>query len=364
MPIPNPRWLVGRPRVALAASRILPATCTTPYGESPGDDEIAALVREFAGADCPAVPWFPVAHRDTPAGTVWSVLVCPPLDRSTGRNPSEGADPARGARCEVVLPEVLWAVSVLGAGSGRLRETRSPEGVWISTWSEGMVDRVDGPFPDDAAVLRSWRSAQEAPPEDVAWMAPEAGRLQDLAADHPEAQMLEPRESLRREELLADRTTLARGAAILVAAIVLGAIARLPVVWAGHVLSRTEARLASVRPDLDRLDGIRRQAVRDARFLDSSQAAFRPSASPWPLLSGIARGLPGGVRLQTLQLESPPGDSGWTLRIDARLPDWRGVAGLVDSLRRVPSVRDVHVETQQREQEKVHLVLTMDGTWP
>ena len=134
--------------------------------------------------------------------------------------------------------------------------------------------------------------------------------------------------------------------------------------WLERSLKATEVRLAAVRPDIDRLDQLHAEALRDAAYLEASRPAFQPARTPLPLLSGLARALPPGVRFLTLQMDSPPGDSGWSLRADARLDDWRGVPVLVDSLRRVQGVDDVRVGSQQRQQEKVHLVVNLVGRWP
>jgi len=282
------------------------------------------------------------------------------------RNLSAGveASPTIPVPCEILLPEVLWAVAVLGSGSTRTRGTQSPQGMWISEWNEGMPERIDGPYALDSQLFHAWKEQRGDVVEEVPWRDPDVETLETLASDHPEAQLLSPSQARRRGESLANRTLVVRLSAFIALVLVLAVVVRAPVWWMEHVLASTENRLASVRPQLDRLDRIRRQAGIDASFLDSSDAAFRPSASPGPLLDGMARRLGGGVRLQLLQIESPPGDTSWTMRTDARLDDWRGVASLVDSLRKVPGVADVHVETQQREKDKVHLVLSLKGNWP
>jgi hypothetical protein len=52
------------------------------------------------------------------------------------------------------------------------------------------------------------------------------------------------------------------------------------------------------------------------------------------------------------------------LRTDIVLPDWKGVPALVDSVRLVSSVREAKVESQQRDKDRVHLVLALRGDWP
>jgi len=363
MRIPIPRWLAGRSRVALAPSRILHAACTTRYGEAPGDDDVHALVADLPAIGPVAPPWIAVGHRDTPAGSVWNLLLCPPSDPRSGRNLPEGLEPGDGL-VEVVLPEVLWVLALLGRGQGEFRTTVSAAGAWISRWEDGEPAQVDGPFPEGSDRLAAWTLASEGRRETVAWREPSDQELADLALDNPEAQMLSAPQSRRRAERLADRTTLARCGAVLLATAVLALVVHLPVLWLRQSLGATERRLAAVRPDIDRLEALRLDANRDAAYLEASRPAFRPAATPLPLLSGIAGALPPGVRFLTLEMDSPPGDSGWTLRADARLDDWRGVPQLVDSLRHVAGVGDVRIASQQREQEKVHLVVNLSGRWP
>ena len=364
MTIRLPRGLAGRPRATLAPSRILQATCTTRYGETPGDHEVASLVEARFGSSPPSLAWFATAHRDQPEGTVWKVFLCPARDPRTGRNLAQGEEPGpkTGKTCEVVLPEALWIARVLERGSRPRRTTRTGEGAWVSEWADGMLEFLDGPFPVGSASLRSWLDRDAF--EEVPWRAATPEDLVDLSDEHPESQMLSESVATRRHEGLANRTALWRSLAVVSVAVLLGVVARAPVWWAAGRLDSTEARLAEVKPELDRLERIRDQATRDARFLEASSAAFRPGASARPLVAGIAAKLPAGVRLRGLQFDSPPGETAWRLRTEARLDDWRSVATLVDSLRKVEGVSDVRVETQQREQEKVHLVVSLNGVWP
>lgn len=350
--------------MALAPSRLLQATCTTRYGDVPGDGEIADLVRSRLGSCPDTLAWFPASHRDQPEGTVWKVFLCPAIDPGSGRNLAAGVQPGplEGPVREAVLPEALWAARVLEAGSRPRRLLRGPRGLWTSQWSDGMLESLDGPFPEGSPAVASWSSPVEA--EELPWREPSDADLASLLDEHPQAQMLSEVVASSRRDRLADRTTLWRILAVLAAALTAGLLVRAPVWWAATDLRSTEARLAQVRPELDRLERLRGQALVDARFLEASASAFRPPASVRPLLAGIARRLPSGVRLRGLQFDSPPGESAWRLRAEARLDDWRSVAVLVDSLRGVEGVSDVRVETQQREQEKVHLVVSMDGVWP
>ena len=62
--------VLGRPRVALAPSRLLSGEVTTPYGNIPGDDLVSDAWRAEAGdRDCP--PWMILGRRDAPSGTIW-----------------------------------------------------------------------------------------------------------------------------------------------------------------------------------------------------------------------------------------------------------------------------------------------------
>lgn len=224
------------------------------------------------------------------------------------------------------------------------------------------MTEFDGPFPAGAVPGARW-SATSAESEDVPWRDPDQDALRALADEHPEAQMLSPSASVRRRERLATRVSLARATVVAVAAAAVALVAQVPHWIALRNLSATELRLAAIRPGIDRLERLRSGLARDAEFLSSSAIALSPSASPRPLLDDIARRIPSGVRLLSLQFESPPGESGWMLRTDIRLDDWRGVPMLVDSMRLAPGVREVRVETQQRENESVHLALSMKGEW-
>lgn len=359
MKLRTPRILAGRPSTILAPSRILPVPCTTRYGEVPVDDDVLALL---PGAAREWAPWFLAGHQDTPAGSVWTVVACPPVDPATGRNPSEGAEPGGDPRAAAVLPSALWACAAMSEGGSSRRSLRSPDGIWLSSWKEGRLEALDGPFAEDA-IPAHWTSAA-ADAEPRPWKEPDAEALRRLADEHPEAQMLSPRERVRRADRSADRASLARTAVVLCLALLAGLAVQAPVWWSARRLAATEARLASVRPGIDRLERLHASIARDVAYVDASAAALRPSASPGPLLEGIARRVPVGVRLRSFQLESPPGEPGWTLRTDARLPDWRGVSALVDSMRLVQGVRDVRVESQQREGEGVHLALLLKGRWP
>lgn len=349
--------------MALAPSRILQAACTTRYGEAPGDDDVHALVADLPSCGPFAPPWITLGHRDTPAGSVWNLVLCPPVDPRTGRNLPTGIEPGIGT-CEVVLPEVLWALALLGRGSEAFRLCRSPSGTWISRWEDGQPALVDGPFPPSSSRLAAWMRDTGDACESIPWRDATELELLDLAHENPESQMLSSAQAQLRAERLGDRATLARCAAVLATGVVLALAIHAPVLWLERSLKATEVRLAAVRPDIDRLDQLHAEALRDAAYLEASRPAFQPARTPLPLLSGLARALPPGVRFLTLQMDSPPGDSGWSLRADARLDDWRGVPVLVDSLRRVQGVDDVRVGSQQRQQEKVHLVVNLVGRWP
>lgn len=346
----------------LASSRLLPGACTTRYGEAPGDDNVLALVPESFGIHPESLPWFPVAHQDTPAGTVWTVFVCPPVQEASRRNLSVGIEAGSGDGPEVVLPKALWVFCVLCEGTAPLRRIHSPEGLWLSRWEDGQLASFGGPFPDDASIPSSWNDVRDQG-EEIPWKEPDPLDLARLAEEYPEAQMLSLDEDRRRRDRLATRTSLCRAGAI-AAVVLFAAIAlQIPVWCASRSLAATEARLSSVRGELERLDRIRQSSLRDASYLAASSQALRRSGSPVGLLDGIARRLPQGAHLQSFEFESPPSESGWAARTDVRLPDWRGVSVLVDSVKLAPGVRDVHVATQQRDQERVHLVLALHGDW-
>lgn len=354
---------MGSPDVGLAPSRLLPGSCTTRYGEAPDDHDVLGLVPDPFGTRPDWMPWFPAGQKDTPAGSVWTVFATTPVDPASKRNLSGGAEAGGDERPEIVLPEGLWAFTLLSGGKAATRSATSPSGTWFSRWDEGQIVSLEGPFAADRVPVR-WSAEAVDGMERIGWKAPSPADLLRLAEDHPEAQMLSPTETVRRRSRLATRTSIARSASVVLVALFAGLLAQAPAWWASRNLAATERRLASVRPDIDRLERIRASIVSDAAFLAASSDALRPSASPLVLLDGISRRLPEGVRLLTFQLESPPGETGWAVRTDVRLPDWRGVASLVDSIRTVPGVADVRVQSQQRDQERVHLVLALKGTWP
>ena len=358
-----PRFLLGRPSVAFAPSRILPCSCTTRYGEAPCDDDILGQVPDTFGIRPSSLPWFPAAHQDTPSGTVWTVFACPPLDPATRGNPPDGSEPGGDDSPEFVLPQALWAFALLAEGSAPSRRLLSPSGIWLSRWDEDRVVSLEGPFPPDADLPSCWSDVRDAG-EEVSWRGPLATDLRNLAADNPEAQMLSPGEDRRRRDRLATRASLSRSAVVALAALAAALVVQVPAWFASRSLAATEARLSSVRGDLERLDRIRQSSRCDAAYVEASAQALRPSGSPVGVLDGIARRLPSGVRLLSFQLESPPGETGWEVRTDVRLPDWRGVASFVDSVKLVPGVREVRVATQQRDQEAVHLALQVRGDWP
>lgn len=351
---------MGSPDVGLAPSRLMPGSCTTRYGEVPDDRDILSLVPDSFGIRPDWLPWFPAGQKDTPAGSVWTVFVAAPVDPATKRNLSSGVEAGSRELPGIVLPEGLWAFAILSRGKAAARSTAAPSGIWFSRWDDGQIVALEGPF-EAGSVPARW-SAEGT--ELLEWKEPTPEDLLGLADDHPEAQMLSPTETVQRRSRLAARTSLARSAVVVLVAVFAGLLAQAPSWWASRTLAATERRLASVRPDIDRLERVRAAIASDATFLAASADALRPSASPLGLLDGISRRLPEGVRLLSFQLESPPGETGWAVRTDVRLPDWRGVASLVDSIRMVPGVAEVRVQSQQRDRERVHLVLAMKGTWP
>lgn len=353
--MPIPRWLAGRPRVALAPSRVVPVTCTTRYGEAPIDTDIAELLARLEVGPAEFVPWMAVSQKDEPSGTVWRILLCPPLDPASGLNLREGREPGgpSGESVEIVLPEALWILTLLAEGRGHARGVVAPSGTWVSRWEDGQVALLEGP--------------RAAPPEEgcevVAWRNPTQAELLRLFDEHPDSQMLSGATARLRREGLDNMVALGRSLVVLLTVVLLGASTRIPVAWARHLHDATTERLAAQRPAIERLERLHERALRESRALDASRRAFLPNGSPLDLLVDLSRRLPQAVRLRNLQLDSPPTDSVWTLRAEATLQDWRSVSSLVDSLRTSPGTRDVRVLSQQREKQSVHLVLALTGAW-
>jgi len=350
--------LGGLPRVALSPSHLLNGEVTTPYGQDPSPEGVAAAWRDRAG-DRPLPPWILLGRRDTPNGTVWRLCWCPP------RGPLPGL-------AEIVLPEGLWVLDLLAGESGpqgwHLRILASASGAWVGLWEGARCDRLHGPHASESAGIARVRAIAAAAGIETtaevrgAWRDPTPRELRGSSESHPESDILPTSESVHRAESRADRAAVARVLAILAvfAAITLGLGSIQAVAWS---LRRSQdTRLESVQPLLDRVAALRksRAGLEDSIWIRKD--ALAPNSAVDRILSGIARKIPDGTSLRALALERS--DSGWRARTEASLSDWNQVQPLAQALRSVPGVAKVSVASQARSGSGVSAVLELEGTWP
>lgn len=350
--------LGGHPRVALSPSHLLAGEVTTPYGHDPSPESVESAWRAIA-RDRPCPPWLLLGPSDTPNGTVWKLAWCPP------------SGPVPDAT-EIVLPQAAWALELLSAQSGlqgpHLRIADSPAGTWIGLWDNSGCLRLHGPHPSKSIGverLRAWAAVEaielggeiQAP-----WSPPSPADLRHLAAQRPESDLLDTGESVRRTGSRADRTALARVAAVVAAfaLVTVGLTAVQALSW--HRLSTQEKRLSSVRSLLDRSVRLRE---RDALLADSLRLmrdALRPNSSADRILSGLSRKVPPAASLQVLALDGD-GDT-WRMRAETRLPSWDMVEPFSQSLRTIAGVEHVAIASQTRSGDAVSAVVELTGRWP
>lgn len=350
--------VLGRPRVALAPSRLLAGEVTTPYGNAPTDDVVAAAWRNEAGdRDCP--PWMILGREDAPSGTIWRLAWCPPVS-------------AMPDRAEIVLPEAIWALELLNEMDSppgwHLRALESPSGTWVGIWHGSRCDQLHLPRKDRQEALERGRSGLAKrgilnPQElDASWTAPNPARLSGIADANPESDLVEIKESIRRQEKRSLAASVARTASVLgVLAMVTGLLGAFQG-WHAYRRSAEESRLATVKPLVDGAAELVRDRQRDLDSLRSFRDALEPGHAADRVVAGIASALPAGSRLQTLALEQT--STGWRLRTEARLPDWGSIQPLSQSLRQVAGVTKVTVANQSRQSDAVSAILELEGTWP
>lgn len=350
--------LGGLPRVALSPSHLLNGEVTTPYGQNPSMDGVEKAWRDHAG-NRPAPPWILLGPRDTPNGTVWRLSWCP----SPASMPS-------GA--EIVLPEGAWALERLSAPAGpdgwHLRILPSPRGLWVGLWEGSRCDHLHGPYASEADGTARMRAiaakAGVEPSGEVrgTWIDPSPRDLRELAAIHPEADLLPAEESAHRADIRADRVAGARvlGVAVVFALVTLGFGAVQASAW--RMRASQETRLESVRSLLDRVAALRADRLRLEDSIRVRKDALAPNSSADRILSGIARKVPDGASLQVFALERT--DEGWRVRTEARLSDWNQVQPFAQSLRSVAGVAKVSIASQARSGDDVTAVLELEGTWP
>lgn len=350
--------VLGRPRVALAPSRLLAGEVTTPYGNAPNDDLVATAWRTEAGdRDCP--PWMILGREDAPSGTIWRFAWCP-------------ATSAMPEHAEIVLPEALWALELLNdmdAPPGwHLRALESPSGTWVGVWHGSRCDHLQLPKKDRQEALERGRSGLakrgiQTPQElEASWIAPNAARLSELADANPESDLMEIKESIKRQERRSVTASVARTAVVLGVLAMISGLLGIFQGWHAYQRSSEESRLASVKPLVDGAAELAQHRVRDLDSLRSFRDALEPGHAADRIVAGISSALPAGARLQTLALEET--STGWRLRTEARLPDWGSIQPLSQSLRQVAGVTKVTVANQSRQSDAVSAILELEGTWP
>jgi len=351
--------LGAHPRVALSSSQLLNGEVTTPYGQSPSLDQVENAWRDLAG-DKPMPSWILLGPRDTPNGTVWRLCWCP-APATTGP-----------AAAEIVLPESAWALERLSSESGpeswHMRILPSPHGVWVGLWESSRCDHLHGPFASEqdgtARILAISAKLGIEPSETVraTWIDPSPRNLWELAATHPESDILPATESIRRAEARSDRVAgarvLAAGAIFIFVTLGFGAVQT--VAW--RTRASQEARLESVRPLLDRVSSLEDCRRRLEDSIRVRRDALAPNSSADRILSGIARKVPEGARLQVLALERA--GEGWRIRTEARLSTWDQVQPFAQSLRSADGVANVSIASQARSGDGVTAVLELEGRWP
>ena len=350
--------VLGRPRVALAPSRLLSGEVTTPYGNIPGDDLVSDAWRAEAGdRDCP--PWMILGRRDAPSGTIWRLAWCPPA----GPLP-EGS--------EIVLPQAAWALECMNATQGpqgwHLRSLESPFGFWIGLWEGSRCEHLQPPSSDRDQALRMERAlatkrggplAQELLSD---WTAPEPRDLALLADASPESDLLDAKASLVRNERRAWSCAFARVALVLaVLAMVCGALGALQV-WQARERHAQESRLAAVESLVERSSELETVRSRLIDTLLTFQDALHRSEAADLVVAAIAAQVPAGAHLQALALEESA--AGWRLRTDARLPDWDAIQPFTQALRKIPAVSKVSVANQARQADAISAVVEIEGRWP
>ena len=350
--------VLGRPRVALAPSRLLTGEVTTPYGTLPGDEAVeAAWVAEAGAKECP--PWLILGRRDAPSGTIWRLAWCP----TAGTLPD---------RSEIVLPEAAWALERLneiqGPENWHLRSMESPSGFWIGLWQGNRCEHLQAPWRErqDALDLECAVAAKHDvahPQEYLAdWAAPTPEQLAVLSDSSPESDLLEVSESVRRRERRANATAICRTSLVLIFLAAISGAFGVFQFWQAHQRGKQESRLESVKNLVDHSANLEASRATVLDTLRSFGDALRRSQAADLVVAGIASMVPPGSRLQALSLEETP--KGWRLRTEARLPDWNAIQPFTQSLRKVVGVTKVSVANQARQADVVSVVLEIEGVWP
>lgn len=350
--------VLGRPRVALASTRLLPGEVTTPYGNAPTEDVVDAAWRAEAGdRACP--PWMILGRRDAPSGTIWRIAWCP----DAARVPPDA---------EISLPEGAWALELLGALDGpsdwHLRFLDSPSGTWASLWEGARCELLVPPRRDSSAAIERGRAiaakrgCADCPELQATWQAPTPSRLSSLADSSPESELFELPESVKRQERRATAAAIARtGLALAALALATGILGAWQA-WHARLRTQEESRLASVKHLVDHAASLAEARKHGLDSLRTYEDALRPSDRAAGVVAAIGAAVPPESRLQVLAIEATK--SGWRARTEARLPDWNGIQPLAQALRTSPLVEKVSVANQSRQSDAVAAILELEGRWP
>lgn len=350
--------VLGRPRVALAPSRLLSGEVTTPYGAMPSEEAVSTAWRRLAG-DVEPPPWIVLGRRDAPSGTIWGLAWCPP----TGALPEDA---------EIVLPEAAWALENLdeiqGPETWHLRRLHSPSGVWLSVWEGSRCEHLRPPSKDPAQIepleraIAARRGAVDLSEFEATWHPPSPDRLWMLSESAPESDLLPVTDSVRRRDRRSTRVALARVVAVLIVLAVVTGGFGLFQLWHAHQRRTEEMRLDSVRVLVDRTSSLESSRQHLIDSLRTFREALRRSEATDLVVARLAAKIPSTARLQVLALEEIPG--GWRVRTEARLPDWSSIQPFAQALRTIEGVSKVSIANQVRQSDAVSAILEIEGTWP
>ncbi len=350
--------ILGRPRVALAPSRLLAGEVTTPYGSLPTDDVVSVAWRAQVGdRECP--PWMILGRRDAPSGTIWRLAWCPSVGPMPGK-------------AEIVIPAAAWAFDLMSEVNGpegwHLRSLESPSGFWVGLWEGSRCEHLQAPWRErqEAIQMETSLAAKHGvthPSELLTdWTPPTPGALALLADSSPESDLLCVSDSVQRKEHRDNAASMARTGVVLVVLALVTAGFGLFQAWHSHLRTVEEARLESVKALVDRSANLETSRMRVLDTLRTFRDALRRSEAADLVLAGIASNVQAPSRLQVLAMEET--SSGWRIRTEARLPDWNAIQPFTQSIRKIKGVSKVTLANQSRQGEAVSAILEIEGVWP